>query len=62
MVQGQCPVCGCGELRIDEVHHPERALLIECPRCEHRRMECLAPLLRAPLRVLLEADADAAAA
>jgi hypothetical protein len=62
MVQGHCPVCGCGELRIDEVHDPERALLIECPRCEHRRMESLAPVLRAPLRVLLEAGGDVAAA
>jgi hypothetical protein len=62
MVQGQCPVCGCGELRIDEVQDPVQALLIECPRCEHRRMESLAPVLRAPLRVSLEAGADAAAA
>ena len=50
------------ELRIDEVHDPVQALLIECPRCEHRRMESLAPVLRGPLRVLLEDDAEAAAA
>ncbi len=62
MAEGHCPVCGCCELRIDEVFDPERALLIECPRCEHRRMESLAPALRAPLRVLFEAGTDAAAA
>jgi transcription elongation factor Elf1 len=61
MVTHTCPVCGCGELRCDEVDEPERALLVECPRCELRRMVRLAPVLRAPLRAVLEAAEVAAA-
>jgi hypothetical protein len=47
----ECPVCGCAELRTDEVFDRSAALLLtECPRCEHRVLECLATLPRAPLR------------
>jgi hypothetical protein len=46
-----CPVCGCGELRSDEVFDRSAALLLtECPRCEHRVLERFATLPRAPLR------------
>jgi hypothetical protein len=61
MATHACPVCGCGELRCDEVYEPERTLLIECPRCELRQMERLVPVLRAPLRAILEAAEVAAA-
>lgn len=46
-----CPVCGCAELRTDEVFDRSAALLLtECPRCEHRVMERFATVPRAPLR------------
>jgi hypothetical protein len=46
-----CPVCGCGELRSDEVFDRSAAVLLtECPRCEHRVMERFASLPRVPLR------------
>jgi hypothetical protein len=46
-----CPVCGCRELRSDEVFDRSAVLLLtECPRCEHRVLECFASLPRAPLR------------
>ena len=39
MTVSHCPVCGCMELRCDEVLHFGRMLLIECPRCLHRSTE-----------------------
>jgi hypothetical protein len=46
-----CPVCGCSELRSDEVFDRSAVLLLtECPRCEHRMLERFASLPRAPLR------------
>jgi hypothetical protein len=46
-----CPVCGCADLRTDEVFDRSAALLLtECPRCEHRVLERFASLPRAPLR------------
>lgn len=46
-----CPVCGCAELRSDEVFDRSAALLLtECPRCEHRVMERFASLPPVPLR------------
>jgi len=31
-----CRVCGCGEVRTDEVMNGEALFLAECPRCDHR--------------------------
>jgi len=32
----RCPVCGCAEVRTDEVIDRGLWFLAECPRCEHR--------------------------
>ena len=32
----RCRVCGCGEVRTDEVMNGEALFLAECPRCDHR--------------------------
>ncbi|HEX2486390.1 MAG TPA: hypothetical protein VHQ66_13865 [Myxococcota bacterium] len=46
-----CPVCGCGALHTDEVYDRSGVLVLtECPRCEHRVLERLTSLPRAPLR------------
>ncbi len=38
----RCRVCGCAEVRTDEVVDRGLWLLAECPRCEHRSAESLA--------------------
>ena len=62
MIPNPCPVCGCDELQIDEVLDRHPMLLVECPRCELRRVVRLVPVLRAPLRADWEAPDDVAAA
>jgi hypothetical protein len=62
MAPSHCPVCGCGELRIDEVSDRGSVLLTECPRCEFRRVERGAGLSRAALRVTLPSAEEIAAA
>jgi hypothetical protein len=57
-----CPVCGCSELRSDEVLDRGALLLTECPRCEFRRVERGAGLPRPALRVARPAAEDSAAA
>jgi uncharacterized Zn finger protein len=60
MAPSHCPVCGCGELRSDEVLDSDRMLLVECPRCEHRRTERL--VVRAALRIAWDAGEEIVAA
>jgi hypothetical protein len=57
----RCPVCGCSELRSDEVYDRGLLLLTECPRCEHRTALRVPSL---PRRIRFEAEeagAEAAA-
>jgi hypothetical protein len=61
MALDRCPVCGCGELRSDEVQDRGALLLTECPRCEFRMVERGAGLARA-LRVRPPAAAEEIAA
>ena len=52
-----CPVCGCREVRSDEVALQGWVSLHECPRCDHRwtrRAEPQAPRTRPLLRVASE--------
>ena len=62
MALSHCPVCGCGELRSDEVLDRGMLLLTECPRCEFRMVERGAGLARPALRVPWPADEEIAAA
>ena len=39
----RCRVCGCCEIRTDEVVEGGIVLLAECPRCEHRFTQRIAP-------------------
>lgn len=59
----RCAVCGCTDIRIDEVHHRGAWRLAECPRCDHRAMHPLVHRAR-PLSVdpalPIAAAADAA--
>ncbi len=32
----RCPVCGCADVRSDEVIDRGLLFLADCPRCEHR--------------------------
>ena len=44
----RCLVCGCKEVRSDEVHDRGWVLLAECARCDHRwtaRMDPTEPLV-----------------
>jgi hypothetical protein len=59
MAISRCPVCGCRELRTDEVVDRGLLLLTECPRCEHRAVERVPSL---PRRIRLEAEDAGAAA
>ena len=47
---GRCPLCGCAELRVDEVFDRGLLRLEECAHCGHRRTAWVAlrgrPLLR----------------
>ena len=61
MAPSHCPVCGCGELRNDEVFDRGALLLTECPRCEFRRVERGAGLARAALRASPQFEEIAAA-
>ena len=54
-----CRVCGCGEVRTDEVMDGAPLFLAECPRCDHR-WTSRAPLPRVR-RVALRAAAEEAA-
>jgi hypothetical protein len=52
----RCLVCGCSEVRTDEVVEGGLVLLGECPRCEHRFTQPLTGA-RQPARVgPLQAD------
>jgi hypothetical protein len=62
MALSHCPVCGCGELRSDEVSDRGTLLLTECPRCEFRMVERGVGLSRSALRVTLPAAEEIAAA
>jgi hypothetical protein len=62
MALSHCPVCGCGELRRDEVADRGTLLLTECPRCEFRMAERGAGVPRHALRVGLPAAEEIAAA
>jgi hypothetical protein len=62
MALSHCPVCGCGELRSDEVQDRGVLLLTECPRCEFRMAERGAGLARPALRVPRAAAEEIAAA
>ena len=42
----RCLVCGCAEVRTDEVLDRGVLLLAECPRCEHRWTEHRAQVVR----------------
>ena len=46
----RCLVCGCSEVRTDEVVDRGVVLLAECPRCEHRWTERRAGVLPGPTR------------
>jgi hypothetical protein len=61
-ILSRCPVCGCSELRSDEVFDRGLAALTECPRCEFRVVERSARLPRAPLRVEWELAEEVALA
>lgn len=61
MALSHCPVCGCGELKRDEVYDRGAQLLTECPRCEFRIAERSAGISRPALRVVWEAEEIAAA-
>jgi hypothetical protein len=57
----RCLVCGCAEVRTDEVIDRGIVFLAECPRCEHR-WTSRAPLApRAPQRTARLREAAAAA-
>ncbi len=56
----RCLVCGCSEVRTDEVVDRGVVLLAECPRCEHRWTERRAEVLSGPTRTAL-AEARVAA-
>jgi hypothetical protein len=62
MALSHCPVCGCAELRQDEVFDRGALRLTECPRCEFRIAERSAGLGRPALRVALELTEEIAAA
>jgi hypothetical protein len=55
----RCPVCGCSDLRSDEVYDRGHLLLTECPRCEHRAVERMPSL---PRRIRFEAEETGAVA
>jgi hypothetical protein len=59
MATTRCPVCGCHELRTDEVADRGLLILTECPRCEHRAVERVPSQAR---RVRLESEGAGAAA
>ena len=59
MANSRCPVCGCSELRSDEVYDRGLLLLTECPRCEHRAALRVPSL---PRRIRLEAEEAGAGA
>jgi hypothetical protein len=61
MALSHCPVCGCDELRKDEVFDRGALRLTECPRCEFRIAERSGGLAR-PLRIVWEASEEIAAA
>lgn len=53
MGNSRCPVCGCSDLRSDEVYDRGLLLLTECPRCEHRSAQRMPSQ---PRRIRLEAE------
>jgi hypothetical protein len=59
MATTRCPICGCRELRSDEVVDRGLLILTECPRCEHRAVERVPSV---PRRVRLAAEGAGAAA
>ena len=42
----RCRVCGCNEVRTDEVLEQGWLQLAECPRCDHRWTSCGEPPAR----------------
>ncbi len=42
----RCRVCGCDEVRTDDVLDQGWLQLAECPRCDHRWTSCGAPPAR----------------
>jgi hypothetical protein len=62
MPLSNCPVCGCTELRQDEVFDRGALRLTECPRCEFRIAERSAGLARPALRIAWETTEEIAAA
>jgi len=60
-----CRVCGCGEVRTDEVMNGEALFLAECPRCDHRWTQALREepvLARVPTRAVVPLPEVASAA
>jgi hypothetical protein len=57
-----CRICGCKEVRVDEVYDRGLVRLAECPRCEDRTVEWVVAPARAPLRAVWAAREAAEAA
>lgn len=59
----RCRVCGCAEVRTDQVEELGGLLLAECPRCDHRWTRSDEPPARAICaRPTLGADREIASA
>ena len=58
----RCRVCGFSEIRTDEVVEGGIVLIAECPRCDHRFTQRIAPEPARPLRARASAVREIAPA